>query len=60
MDRFERAFRAMDASSQEVFRMNLELYRRTGERKYAEEVLGILRNFDDDADVQAVINELQR
>lgn len=60
MDNIDRALRVMDSSSRDLVRTNLDLYFRTRDRQYAEEAITILRNFDDNSDVQSVINDLRR
>lgn len=56
----ERALRNMDRSSRDLVKNGIEAYKRTGNQKYAREVIAILENFDDDSDVKELIRTLKR
>lgn len=49
----------MPRDSRDACRQALENYKRTGDRRYADEVIAILQNFDDDSDVRELIRSLR-
>lgn len=49
----------MPRDSRDACRQALEKYKRTGDRRDAEEVIAILQNFDDNPDTQELIRTLR-
>ncbi len=56
----DRIIRNMPSSSREVLKEAINNYNRTHDRRYAEEAIAILQNFDDDDAVMELIKTLKR
>ena len=56
----ERTLRNMDKESRKLVKAYVEEYKKSGNQKYAEEAIAILKNFDDDDDVRNYIKSLKK